>query len=169
MRGARRSGPPHRNRAERARGFRSNSPLEGVNGRELRKSETWRVQFYRLLRQMPRLPRVPCRFATAKNLLTIRSSSEWKVTTTRRPPGFRMRSAAMSAARQFAQLVVDVDAQRLERARRRMLAVDLARPWNARSTDIGQFERAREGLSPRAGARWRARSPATCAPRRGDR
>ncbi len=39
----------------------------------------------------------------------MRSSSEWKVTTTSRPPGFKMRSAARQRAGQLPQLVVHVD------------------------------------------------------------
>ena len=51
----------------------------------------------------------------AMNCLTMRSSSEWKVTTTSRPPGRRTRSAACERPHQLAELVVDGDAQRLER------------------------------------------------------
>ena len=45
------------------------------------------------------------------------------------------------AARQLAQLVVDVDAQRLEGARRRVPAGDLLAPQHARD-QLGQLQRA---------------------------
>ena len=107
------------------------------------------------------------RLRSARNVFTMRSSSEWKVTTTSRPPGVRMRSAAASAAHQFAQLVVDEDAQRLERARRRM---DVARPapHHARR----RCRPAPGGVDRRLLARarrWRGRRRANGAPRRAGR
>ncbi len=76
--------------------------------------------------------------------LTMRSSSEWKLTTTSRPPGLRIRSAANKRPRQLAKLIVDEDAQRLEHARRR---VDLvARLASDMGLDcVGKVERAFEG------------------------
>ena len=75
--------------------------------------------------------------------LTMRSSSEWKVTTASRPPGFSARSAANSALGQFAELVVDEDAQRLEDAGRRMdLVLRLAA--DMRLDGVGEVERALE-------------------------
>ena len=81
----------------------------------------------------------------------MRSSSEWKVTTASRPPGFSMRSARASARDKLAEFVVDDDAQRLERPRRRMDvarlaphdALDDVRParW---SCAIGASRRARD-------------------------
>ncbi len=60
--------------------------------------------------------------------MTIRSSSEWKVTTTSRPPGFSDALGRKQRLRQLAELVVDEDAQRLEDAGRRMdLVLHLAR------------------------------------------
>ena len=58
----------------------------------------------------------------------MRSSSEWKVTTTSRPPGFSALLGCKQRLRQFAELVVDEDAQRLEHARGGMdLVLGLAR------------------------------------------
>ena len=54
--------------------------------------------------------------------LTSRSSSEWKLITHRRPPGASRLTACGSAASSFLEFAVDVDADRLEGARRRMLA-----------------------------------------------
>ena len=62
----------------------------------------------------------PRRERAPRKSLTMRSSSEWKVTTASRPPGFSSASAAAQAAQKLAELVVDGDSQRLERARRRM-------------------------------------------------
>ena len=57
----------------------------------------------------------------------MRSSSEWNAITTSRPPGRRQSAATAEEALQLAQLVVDGDAQRLERPRRRVLVVLVAR------------------------------------------
>ena len=74
----------------------------------------------------------------------MRSSSEWKVTTTSRPPGL---STARPRKRrgELGELLVDEDAQRLERAGRRM---DLAGPGahDARD-DVGERARGRIGAS----------------------
>ena len=67
----------------------------------------------------------PAALREARKVLTMRSSSEWKATTTSRPPGLRTRSAAASPRCEFAQLVVHEQTQRLERAGGRM---DVARP-----------------------------------------
>jgi hypothetical protein len=53
---------------------------------------------------------------SARNVLTMRSSSEWKVTTARRPPGFRTALGGQKAGLQLFQLFIDRDAQALERA-----------------------------------------------------
>ena len=50
----------------------------------------------------------------AKKRLAIRSSSEWKVTTTSRPPAFNRSSAALKALRQLGELVIDIEAERLK-------------------------------------------------------
>ena len=76
------------------------------------------------------------RLRSARNVLTMRSSSEWKVTTTSRPAGFRMRSAAASASRKLGQLLVDENAQRLERPGRRMDLVRLGA--DHAPDDVGQ-------------------------------
>ncbi len=123
-----------RSRADLARGFTSSSPFEGVNGRELTISETRCLQILSIAPAgaASRATSLPAR--SAKNRFTMRSSSEWKVTTTSRPPGFRLRSAAASAAGQLAQLVVHVDAQRLEGPRRRMLRIAARVRRRARET-----------------------------------
>ncbi len=75
--------------------------------------------------------------------LTMRSSSEWKLTTTSRPPGFRMRSAANSARASSTQLVIDEDAQCLEHTRGGMdLVAGLAA--DMRFDGVGKVERALE-------------------------
>ena len=51
-----------------------------------------------------------------KNCLTMRSSRLWNDTTASRPCGLSMAIAASKAALQFAQLVIHMDAQRLEGA-----------------------------------------------------
>ena len=51
---------------------------------------------------------------TARNCFTIRSSSEWNVTTASRPPGAARARRRASARDELAELVVDGDAQRLE-------------------------------------------------------
>ena len=56
----------------------------------------------------------------------MRSSSEWKATTTSRPPSASTRSEAASAVGEFVELAIDEDAERLERAGRRMDAVGVA-------------------------------------------
>ena len=52
----------------------------------------------------------------------MRSSSEWKLITTSRPPLGEQREALRERALERAELVVERDANRLERARRRMNA-----------------------------------------------
>ena len=96
---------------------------------------------------------------SARKVLTMRSSSEWNEITASRPPGFSMRSAAASAVGELAELVVHEDAQRLERARRRM---DLARPCCARPCRRSRRARAswRSAASARACTMARATSRA---------
>ena len=70
----------------------------------------------------------------------MRSSSEWKVTTTSRPPGARRALGRFEAAQQLAEFVVDGDAQRLEGARRRMGR--FARPRRRDAGDhLGELQR----------------------------
>ena len=78
-----------------------------------------------------------------------------------------MRSAAASAVDQLVQLVVDEDAQRLERPGRRMNLVRLARGPRARRCRPapGWWRSA----PPRARPRWRGRRRANAAPRRAGR
>ena len=78
----------------------------------------------------------------------MRSSSEWNETTTSRPPGLSTRSAALQRVDEFAKLVVDEDAQRLERARRRM---DVAgRRAHDRRYDVGELARGLDAAPRRA-------------------
>src|SRR4029078_1862663 len=80
-------------RAERARGFTSNSPLEGVNGRELISRKLGGTDFIDscgICRETDTV--LPDR--SAKNFLTIRSSRLWNEATHKRPPGLRQCSAA---------------------------------------------------------------------------
>ncbi len=66
----------------------------------------------------------------------MRSSSEWNDTATRRPPRLEDALGGVQRGDQFAQLVIDENAQRLERARRRM---NIARARaHHRGDDVGQ-------------------------------
>ena len=78
------------------------------------------------------------------NCLTMRSSSEWKLITARRPSGARRASAAFESGLEFGELAVHVDAQGLKHARGRMLVALLAAgdPRN----HPGQLQGALEGL-----------------------
>ena len=90
----------------------------------------------------------------------MRSSSEWKATTTSRPPSRSTVSAAASASRQLLELAVDEDAQRLEGARRRMDARCARRPA-ARGDDLGEARGARDRrFLARARSMARAMRPA---------
>ena len=77
--------------------------------------------------------------------MTIRSSSEWNVTTARRPPGLSSRSAAHKPAHELLKFVVDRDAQSLEGARRGMGELAMPRGRDARD-EPGKLERRGERL-----------------------
>ena len=97
--------------------------------------------------------------ASARNRrFTMRSSSEWNAMTHSRPPASGSPAATARNALELAQLVVDRDAQRLKRPRRRVL-VPLAARHRARDHRrqlAGGVAAARVGAPPR----WRARSRA---------
>ncbi len=80
-------------------GLRSSSPLEGVNPRGLtiRKLGSARP---RLLRQIARRACFLAGAASLRKRFTIRSSSEWNVTTASRPPGFRNALGRSESARE---------------------------------------------------------------------
>ena len=85
-----------RSLAERARGLRAVSASPGRTGPLV----TRRKLRHGLAPGAPGRWREPCAarpLRAAKNCLTIRSSSEWNVTTASRPPGLSTRSAAWSA------------------------------------------------------------------------
>jgi hypothetical protein len=65
-------------------------------------------------------------FSGSKKRLTMRSSSEWKVTTASRPPRVQQPLAREQSLDQFVELGVHRDAQRLKGARRRMRVARLA-------------------------------------------
>ena len=90
----RRCGSPARSLAERARGLAAVSASLGATSAcpSLSKVAARSCCFRQVARAATRLPE-----RSAKKRLTMRSSSEWKVTTTSRPPGFSARSAANSA------------------------------------------------------------------------
>ena len=135
--------------AERARGLAASSVSPAVIGR-------W-LAIRKLGANLGDSPggrwREPCRSVSARRLrkrLTMPSSSEWKRDDGE--PAARLQHAlgGGEAVHQLAQLVVDVDAQRLEDARGRMPAGDLLPPQHA----LGQFSqlgRARERLLAAAG------------------
>src|SRR4051794_26351883 len=84
---------PARSLAERARGFPAISASSGAIGRLVsRRKVGTTASMSGTCRDTPM-----AWLRSARNVLTIRSSSEWKVTTTSRPELFRMRSAAASA------------------------------------------------------------------------
>ena len=96
----------------------------------------------------------PTRERSARNVLTIRSSSEWNETTTSRPPGFRISFGRPQRLLQLIELFVDEDAQRLERPRRGM---DFARPLAQHARDdLDQRPRRRDRRPVRASAIARA-------------
>jgi len=81
-----------------------------------------------------------------KNFLTIRSSSEWKVTTTNRPPGFSARSAAKRRLSELAEFIIDKNSKRLEHPGRRMdLVLGLARRHDL--DQPGKIARRAEGIA----------------------
>src|ERR1700704_4298325 len=79
--------------ADRARGLAATSASPGVTGRlvRIRKLDAACATSGRCRDPLLALPR------STRKFLTMRSSSEWKDTTTSRPPGFSTRSAADSA------------------------------------------------------------------------
>src|SRR5579883_1696426 len=85
---------PKRNLAERARGLASISLSFGVIGWPPGTAKVGAGAGASPGRRRPAASPRPER--RAKNCLTMRSSSEWNVTTTRRPPGLRIASAATS-------------------------------------------------------------------------
>ena len=105
------------------------------------------------------------RLRAARNVLTMRSSSEWNDDHDQPAAGLEHALGRGKRRGEFAELVVDEDAQRLERARRRM---DVAGPRaHDAGDDVGERARgARSARSPRA-RRWRGRRRAHGAPRRG--
>jgi hypothetical protein len=85
---------------------------------------------------------------SARKFLTMRSSSEWKVTTARRPPGFSIALGGGETGLQLFQLLVDRDAQPLERAGGRMDLGALAAAQGALD-HVGQVQGAVERRSSR--------------------
>ena len=69
----------------------------------------------------------------------MRSSSDWYDITTMRPSTASASTAAGSARSQGAELVVDLDAQRLERALGRMTAGPLGRCRDGRAHHVHQL------------------------------
>src|SRR5690606_38140823 len=84
-----------RRRAERARGLRAISMSPGVAERTM----GMKVGAAANVAGECRETFAVVRERSARNVLTIRSSSEWKLTTARRPPGASTSSAANSALR----------------------------------------------------------------------
>ncbi len=133
-----------RNLAERARGLCAISASAGTTGRLVRMRKVGGACTISGRCREP--PPAPPR--SARKVLTIRSSSEWKATTARRPPGLRMRSAAARPSASSHSSSLTKMRKRLERARRRM---NCARPRaHHLADDVG--ERARG-----ADRRFRAR------------
>ncbi len=107
------------------------------------------------------------RLAERMKRLAMRSSSEWKLMTTRRPPRPQRLDRLRQRALELAELVVDVDAQRLEGARRRVPA-GLA-PGHRGGDDAGEAAGRLDRRPRRARRRSRARCAWHGAPRRGAR
>ncbi len=107
------------------------------------------------LRQMARAA-ARRRPRSARKVLTMRSSSEWNDTTTSRPPGLSTRFGGRERRGELAELLVDEDAQRLERAGRRMNGARARRARRARSR-----RRAREWCAIGACARAATMARAT--------
>ena len=90
--------------------------------------------------------------ADAKKRFTIRSSSEWKLITARRPPGASSGDDARQGQRELRELAIDENPKSLERARGRILTPITPR---ARADGLGHDR----GQLPRAGRRVRPREP----------
>ena len=115
-------------------------------------------------RQMARARRPRGRYATARNCFTIRSSSEWNVTTASRPPGRSTRSAACSARTSSPSSSLTAMRRRLEHAGRGMDAAGLG-PDEA-GDELGELARRLDAapcgarsMTARATARARRSSP----------
>ncbi len=167
---ARRSGSASRSaarrRADRARGLtassvrpgphrvpveRSKAPADGVTG----SSGRWREG------------RGPAPLRAARNCLTMRSSSEWKATTTRRPPGTSSCFSGGEGALELAELVVQVDAQRLKGASRGIDPAAGAAADHA-GDQFRELVGRRDGARGDGARRSRGRCGAPPAPRRSD-
>ena len=122
--------------AERARGFRAASASLAATGPFVTATKLGAAASPRG-RWRERPGARPVR--TARNCFTIRSSSEWKVTTASRPPGLQHALGRVERAHELAELVVDGDAQPLEDARRRMDAARLG-PHEA-GDELGELAR----------------------------
>ena len=81
-----------------------------------------------------------------KNSLTVRSSSEWNEIAARRPPGPQHPIGLFEAAGQRLELVVDLDAQRLEDAARRVAGGEPGRRRDRALDHVDELPGGLEGL-----------------------
>ena len=148
-----------RSLAERARGLAAISASSGTIGRLVSTRKVGGGRAHPADGASRR--RAGC--ARPETILTMRSSSEWKETTTSRPPGLSTRFGRGEAVRQLGKLLVHENAQRLEGARRRMDRARARRaPRRPRSRPArGWCDRPSAGARPR----WRARPRGHGAPR----
>ena len=152
--------------AERARGFASTSAWVGLIGRGLSRRKLGGLSASRTRRQMARAARLghrPLAQEVLEQAVLQRMEGDDHQTAARRQHAL----GGGQPAGQLAQLVVDVDAQRLEGARCRMPAGDLLAAQHARR-QRGQIAGASRTAPRPAAARWPGRCRASCAPRPGD-
>ncbi len=74
----------------------------------------------------------------AKKRLAMRSSSEWKVTTASLPLGLSRCSAALRPTGELEQLLIEIEAERLEGPRRRVLGLIVPAAKHA-GDDVGKL------------------------------
>ena len=129
-----------RSLALRARGLRSSSSSPGTTGRFV---STRTI--------------ASARSSARKVCLTIRSSSEWKLITTTRPPSRSRFTTSRRNASSPSSSPIHPDAQRLKRARRGVDPLPAARRHRA-ADDLRQLARRRDRL-PAACVDDRARNP----------
>ena len=154
---------PALRRAERARGFSLISSFDGDNGRRLRSRKLGK-KFDSPFSGKWREPFGAGTLRAAKKRLAMRSSSEWKVTTASLPSASRRCSAALKRPRELEKLLIEIEAERLEGPRRRVLGSSGWRP-STRATMSASSPVRVIGLPP-GGRQWRGRWRGRASPRR---
>ena len=102
-------------------------------------------------------------------LLTMRSSSEWKVMTASRAAGIQAADRSLHHAADGAELIVDGDADGLKASLCRVLLFAQRLRGHGRADDVHQLQRRFDRVPSRARGRWLRRSAVHSAPRRNHR